>query len=93
MSNKITQLYEVTPQQLGDLISKSVKFQLEELKENLKQKESEEYLTRNEVATMLKIDLSTVHNWTRSGKLKSLGLGGRVYFKRSEIEEALIKIN
>ena len=60
MQNTITHLHNITPQQLGDLISESVKFQLEELKENLKQKESEEYLTRNEVATMLKIDLSTV---------------------------------
>ena len=93
MSNKITQLYEVTPQQLGDLISESVKIQLENLKRELQVKESNVYLTRNEVATMLKIDLSTVHNWTKKGKLKSLGLGGRVYYRLKDIEEALIKIN
>ncbi|NND10098.1 MAG: helix-turn-helix domain-containing protein, partial [Flavobacteriaceae bacterium] len=46
-----------------------------------------------EVARMLKIDLSTLHLWCKEGKLKKYGIGKRVYFKRSEIEEALVLIN
>lgn len=49
-------------------------------------------LTRKEVAEMLKCDISTVHNWTKSGKLKAYGVGGRVYYKLSEIEEAMIPL-
>ncbi|MBT8269513.1 MAG: helix-turn-helix domain-containing protein, partial [Bacteroidia bacterium] len=53
----------------------------------------EDLLSRQEVARMLKIDLSTLHLWCKVGKLKKYGIGKRVYFKRSEIEEALVLIN
>ncbi|NNK76667.1 MAG: helix-turn-helix domain-containing protein [Maribacter sp.] len=53
----------------------------------------EELLSRQEVARMLKIDLSTLHLWCKEGKLKKYGIGKRVYFKRSEIEAALVLIN
>lgn len=65
---------------------------LNQLKEDLRPKATEEYLTRNEVAQMLKVDLSTIHLWTKDGKLKRYGIGKRVYYKRSEIEKALIQI-
>lgn len=53
----------------------------------------EEYLTRKEVAELFKVNLSTLHLWCKSGKLKSFGIGNRVYFKRSDIEESLIKLS
>ncbi|WP_081212297.1 helix-turn-helix domain-containing protein [Salegentibacter sediminis] len=49
-------------------------------------------MTRNEVADLLQIDLSTIHNWTRKGRLKSFGIGSRVYFRRRDIDEALIPL-
>jgi excisionase family DNA binding protein len=58
---------------------------MDDLKKHFQPKESNEYLTRSEVAEMLKINLSTVHNWTKNGKLISYGIGGRVYFKRAEL--------
>lgn len=51
----------------------------------------EELLTRNEVAAYFKVNISTVRNWTNQGFLIKYGLGDRVYYKRSEIESALIK--
>lgn len=65
---------------------------LENLKKDLLPKSTEEYLTRNEVSQMLKVDLSTVHNWTKEGKLKRYGIGKRIYYKRSEIENSLVEI-
>lgn len=91
MSN-VTQLYNTTPEQLQDAILQGVKSQLEELKKQYQPKEPEEYLSRAEVAKMLKVDISTVHNWSRSGKLKRHGIGNRVYFKRSEVERAIIQL-
>lgn len=87
------QFIQITPQQLQDAIIAGVKNQLEELKKHFRPKEPTEYLTRNEVSQLLKVDLSTVHNWCKSGKLQSYGIGSRVYFKRSEIEECIIKLN
>lgn len=69
-----------------------IKQQLAELKNNFQPKEPTTYLTRNEVADMLKVDLSTVHNWTKKGILKSVGIGSRVYYKRSEVERAIIEL-
>lgn len=67
--------------------------QISELKENFQPKEPPEYLTRAEVAKMLSVDLSTIHNWCVKKKLKPLGLGSRVYFLRSDIEAVLIPLN
>ena len=66
-----------------------------DLLNNFQPKEPEEYLTRHEVAEMFKIDISSVHNWVKRGKLKSYGVpgSGRVYFKRTELEKVLIQIN
>lgn len=51
-----------------------------------------EYLTRNEVCKLLKIDLSTLHRWRKDELLPSYGFGNRVYFKRSDID-AIINQN
>lgn len=53
----------------------------------------EEYLTKSEVAALLKVHPDTVYNWTRKKILNSYGLSGRgVYYKRSEIEASLIPL-
>lgn len=87
------QFIQTTPEELQTAIIKGVKDHLEDFKKNFQSKQPAEYLTRNEVAKMLKIDLSSVHNWTKKGKLKSYGIGGRVYYKFSEIEKAIVKLN
>lgn len=51
------------------------------------------YLTRKEVSQLLKISLSTVHNWCKSGKLKPYGLGNRIYFKMEDIENSMVKLH
>lgn len=74
-------------------ILKGVKIQIDELKSQFQPKEPNEYLTRQEVAKMFNVDLSTIHNWCKSKKLNPLGLGARVYFLRSEIEQSLKPLN
>lgn len=90
---KSIQLIELTPEQLQTAIIDGVKTQLNELKKSFQPKEPTEYLTRSEVAELLKIDLSTVHNWTRKGRLTSYGIGSRIYYKRKEVENAIVKLN
>lgn len=69
-----------------------IRNQLDELKNSFEPKSPTELLTRNEVAEMLKCDISTVHNWTKKGKLKKYCIGDRTYYKRTEVESALIAI-
>jgi hypothetical protein len=47
------------------------------------------YLTREDVANLLQINVSSVFNWTKKGTLKSYQLEGRIYYKLHEIEEAM----
>lgn len=52
-----------------------------------------ELLTRLEVCKLLSINKTTLWKHTKSGKLKSLGLGNRVYYKKSEVLEAVKHLN
>jgi hypothetical protein len=89
MQNGTIQFIQITPEQFHETIISGVKLELEKLKTEFQPKQPTELLTRNEVKELLKIDLSTVHNWTKRGKLKAYGIAGRIYYKRSEVEQAL----
>lgn len=86
------QFITVTPEQLQTEILKGVKIQFEELKKSFQPIKPTEYLTRKEVAKLLKCDLSTVHNWTVKGLLVSYSIGSRVYFKRTQVENAIVEL-
>jgi predicted DNA-binding transcriptional regulator AlpA len=86
------QFIQITPQQLQETILAGVRSQLEELKKEFQPKAPAEFLTRKETAALLKVNLSTIHAYANKGLLKPLGLSGRVYFRRSEIEESLISL-
>ena len=90
---ELIQITQTTANDFKTEILKGVKIQIDELKSQFQPKEPNEYLTRQEVATMFNVDLSTIHNWCKSKKLNPLGLGARVYFLRSEIEASLTPLN
>ena len=55
--------------------------------------DSDELMTRKEVAAYFKVNIATIRNWSLQGTLKKYAVGDRVYFKRSEIETTAICIN
>lgn len=83
--------FEQLPKAVAEIYSEIliVKKQLNEIQTNLIPKLPTEYLTRTGLAEMLQCDLSTIHNWTKKGKLKPYGIGNRVYYKRVEVELSL----
>jgi hypothetical protein len=87
------QFVATSPQDLKNEITADVKVVLDEFLKQFKPVQPAEYLTRQNVAKMFDVDLSTVHNWCKSGKLKPLGIGSRVYFLRTDIEACLIPLN
>lgn len=86
------QLVGITPQQLENAILQGVKSQIDDLKKLYQPKTPETYLTRKETADLLKVDLSTLFNWAKKSVLTPVGLGGRVLYKRSDIEAKLIEL-
>lgn len=79
-------------QDLKNLFGQVLKTELSEVKKDLLPKEPNSYLTRKEVSEMLKIDLSSVHNWSKKGILKPHQIGNRVYYKLDEIENAIVEL-
>ena len=92
MENSII-LQGTTPEKLVDLISENVKSQIEALKKELSNQQSnEELLTRDQACQFLQINSSTLWAWTNKGKVKAYGISNRRYYKRSELLECLTEL-
>lgn len=83
---------QITPEELIELISNSIEKKFQELKQSFQPQTQTEYLNREEVAKWLQVDVSTIHNWRKAGKISVYGIGGKRLYKRQEIEDALIKM-
>jgi len=46
----------------------------------------EEYLSRKEVLSLLKIDSSTLWSWEKTGYIKSFPFGGRKRYRLADVE-------
>ena len=88
MKTEATLIHHMTAEQLTKLFT-DLQNQINELKLHYEPKQPTEYLTRKEVANLLKCDLSTIWNWSNKGKLIPYGIGNRTYYKRNDIELAL----
>ena len=86
------QFISITPEKLQNAIIEGLRTQIENLILLSQKKEQNEYLTRLDVAKLFQIDVSSVHNWTKKGILQSYQIGGRVYYKRTEVENSIIKL-
>jgi len=56
------------------------------------QSDPEEYLTRKETASLLKISLPTLHNYSKQGLIKSHRVLNQIRYKKSEIESSMNEI-
>ena len=71
-----------------------LKNQLQELKEEIsKSSTPTKYLTRNQVAEMLSISLTTLWRYTKIGIVSSYQIGNRVLYNQKEVQFAVIKLN
>jgi excisionase family DNA binding protein len=91
-ANNITQVHGITPQQLRENILKDVRTELKEIVLNFQPTKQPEYLTRKEVAIILKVSLVTLSDWNKKGVLKPYRLGNLIRYKREELDQALIVI-
>jgi hypothetical protein len=93
LNQKAIQFIGTTPDEVNQPVLNLISEGFEKILKEFQPKQPTEFLTRNQVKELLDIDLSTVHNWTKKGKLQAYGIAGRVYYKRSEVEQALKPIN
>lgn len=60
--------------------------------ESQKPQIQKELLTREETADFFDVDKSTLWHWMKKGILIPVGIGGRVYYRKSDIEKSLIPL-
>jgi excisionase family DNA binding protein len=89
---KQVQFISVTPEQLQNAIIDGVKNQLESLKLHFEPKQPRTYLSRIEVSKTLNVSLVTLNKWNKSGKLKAVGIGGRVLYRQEDLDNAIIEL-
>jgi len=65
---------------------------ISKLKEEFQPKKPEEFLTRNEVAELLKINVNTVDRWSKEGKLIRYGISDRIFYRRKDVEASIIRL-
>lgn len=53
----------------------------------------DELITREEACKLLSINKTSLWKHTKSGRLKSYGIGNRVYYKKSELLESIKPLN
>ncbi|MCX7546735.1 helix-turn-helix domain-containing protein [Xanthomarina sp. F1114] len=69
-----------------------LKNQISNLQENFTPKKPKTYLSRAEVSKMLNVSYVTLNKWNRSGKLKAVGIGGRVLYRQEDIDNAIVEL-
>lgn len=90
--SKLTQVFGVTPNELREDIINDVRAELKSIAQNFQPIKPPVYLTRQEVAKILKVSLVTLTDWNKKGVLKPYRLGNLIRYKRDEIDQALIAI-
>lgn len=63
----------------------------EELETSISAKQKETYLTLDEVKSLLHVDRSTLWRWAKTGYLIPAEVGGKRFYKKSEIDAILNK--
>lgn len=85
------QVFEITPEELVARVVNELK-QSQQLANPQTISQPEEYLTVKDVAELFHISIATVNNWKREGILVAYQIGGKIFFKRAEIENSLVQL-
>jgi len=86
-------LIQLQPDELKGLITESVNQAIEAIKKTLQPCSDDNLLTRKQACEFLQIDSSTLWEWTKKGKIQAYGTGGRRYYKKSELLNALVPLH
>jgi excisionase family DNA binding protein len=89
MTINSTLIQNLTPEELSETLRSVIREELSLLNPI---ETAPKYLTRQEVANLLKISLPTLNEYTRTGIIKGSRIGSRVLYGEQEIREAIKEI-
>lgn len=87
--------FDNLPEHVGKIINKLEKIELMLNEAEASQPEPElfsEYVPKSEIRGKF-ASSATLWNWEKQGKLKSYGIGGKRFYKRSELDNLIKPIN
>ena len=94
IKRELVQIENISVEELTEIIADKLAEKIEtRIAMLISSQNDEELLTRAETTEFLKINSTTLWNWTKKGKVTAYGIGNRVYYKRGELKKALIQIN
>jgi len=89
MITKTVQIQEVSVDELADKVADKLLNKIDVYLKEYATKNDDTILTREEAAKFLKINITTLWNWSKRGILIPFGIGNRVYYKKQEIIDYL----
>ena len=92
MSNTVLML-QMSHDDLKALISEAVRVAVKQTLPFSVREGDDDLLKIEQVAELLCVSISTVARWKKRGQLKFLRMGGRIYFRKSDVMESFKKIN
>ena len=75
--------------ELLEMVNYCVQTTRKELEQQINDAAAETYPSRQKVAEMLDVDLSTLHRWAKSGYLIPLEVGGKRRYRMSDVKRIL----
>jgi hypothetical protein len=90
---QVTQLTNVSPNELVELIKEGIRTQLQEfsIQINSKPISDKPILSRQETADFFGVSLNCLNDWCNKGILKPIKVGQRTYFNREELLQVMFK--
>lgn len=82
-------LHSTSLKDLQTIIGEILEEKLRQFKPEHQIQPTNEYITRREVCSRLKISLATLHTYTKDGTLKGYKIGGRVLYLLTEVEQSI----
>jgi len=75
--------------ELLEMVNYCVLSTRKELEQQITDSNTETYPSRQKVAEMLDVDLSTLHRWSKQGYLVPIEVGGKRRYRMSEVKKIL----
>ena len=85
-------LQGISLDEFKELLAETVESRFKVQEVQSKVQSNQNYLSRAEVANLLKISLPTLNEWTKIGHLQSYRIGNRVLYKAEEVDKSLSKV-
>ena len=89
MVARTIEITEVSVDELANIVAEKLLQKIKHYLDELHFEKADVFLTRTEAADFLKINSSTLWQWTNKGKIKCYGLGNRRYYNKKELIEQL----